>query len=702
MDGIPDVKYEIQRIQTPNLQDISLNGNSEAQPVNSNLNNFHQHRLTTLTIQLLLATLIVILSTLASQAQSESPCIPETSKRVMKVFDKAVRAYRNNQNTLCIQLCNESLDMDPDFVDAYFLLGLIYVDKKNLKANAAKENFAQVVKLCPSYDIYTWFYLSQLSYGAREYDSAYHYIQKFLEDVDQIKTDEDYDEAVKILDYSKFYIDIFAHPVPFDPKPVEGISTSMDEYLPIISPDDEMALFTRKIKVPPRRDDLTPQVRYKEKFIFSLRNQGKFEEGEMMPQPFNRNDNEGGATLTIDNKELFYTLCQFAKGKRYYNCDICTSTYQNGNWSEISKLGGGVNLPNSWESQPSVTSDGNRLFFVSDRAGGLGGYDIYTAQRDSSGQWGQVENLGAPVNTAGNEKSPFIHTDSQTLYFSSDGHMGIGGYDIFYSKLNKNKHWGKPVNIGYPINSYDDDVGFFVSTSGRYGYFASNKFEGKGGWDLYYFDLYEQARPEKVLFIKGQLIVDTNSSFLNTRIELKNTANNSITQVPVDTLTGKYVAAVLFRNDYIMTVKKKGYVNETKYLDHIKPRNSLPLNIISNLQPIEVGTSYRLNDIYFDFNSIELPPESKAVLAEFYTFLIDNPSLKISIEGHTDNIGSESDNLILSTKRAKAVYDYLIEKGIPTKRLRYKGWGESKAVASNSTEEGRAKNRRTEFVILEK
>lgn len=645
---------------------------------------------------------ILLFQVVEVRGQLDENCTQTGGKRTMKTFDKAVKAYHSHQNSLSIQLLNETLDIEPEFVDAYFLLGLIYIDINNIRPKPAMENFLKVVELCPNYDIYTWYYLAQLTYSAREYDSAYSYIQKFLEDVDLIKSDEDYAEALKILEYSKFYVDIFSHPVPFNPKPVKGISTSMDEYLPIISPDNEMALFTRKMKIPPRRDDLTPQVKYKEKFMYSMMQDSIFDEGTMLPAPFNQNDNEGGATITIDNKELFYTLCQYSKNSQYYNCDICTSKNKNGNWTPIEGIGATVNQPDSWESQPTVTSDGKTLYFVSDRPGGLGGYDLYKTTRDSTGIWGQAINLGAPINTPGNEKSPYIHTDSQTLYFSSDGLMGIGGYDIFYSKLDKNKKWATPVNIGYPINSYDDDVGFFVSTSGRYGFFASNKFEGEGGWDLYYFDLYEQARPEKVLFIKGQLIADAHQSFKNTRIELKNTTTNDITAVPVDTVTGQYVAAVLFRNDFVMTVKKKGFVNETKYIDHIKPRNSVPLNIVSNLKPIEVGVSYQLNDIYFEFNSTELPPESQTVLLEFFDFLNDNPKLKISIEGHTDNVGSEIDNQILSSNRAKAVYNYLIQMGISAERMVYKGWGESKPVAPNTTKDGRARNRRTEFVILEK
>jgi len=631
-----------------------------------------------------------------------NPCPDYKSKRADKVYDKAIRAFRTYNFSESIRLLNEVTEIEPDYADAWFVLGLIYIDDRRMNLKAAEDCFLRVIDICPEYDVYAFYHLARIAYTNKDFDKAFEYINVFLKDIDLIHSDEDYNEAVAILDYAKFYREILGHPVPFDPKPVPGISTKMDEYLPIISPDNEMALFTRRLEIPPRRDDLTPQVRYKEKFMFSRRQDGTFGMGEPMPQPFNMHDNEGGATLSINNKLLFYTLCQYSQGSRYYNCDICYSEKVNGSWTPIQGLSDKVNLPDKWESQPSVTSDGNELFFVSDRDGGFGGYDLYKTTRQDNGTWSYPENLGPEINSPGNEKSPFIHTDSQTLYFSSDGLMGLGGYDIFYTKIDSAGHWSKPKNIGYPINSFDDDVGFFVSTDGQYGYFASNKYEGVGGWDLYYFNLYEEARPEKVLFVKGKLLDIPGQEYKNTRIELKNVDTKKITHVPVDTVTGEYVAAVLFRDDYIMTVKKKGYVQEAKYISRIDPRYTSPFEMMVNMKPIEVGMTYRLNDIYFGFNSFELPKESRIVIDEFSEFLEENDELKISIQGHTDNVGNDQDNLILSEKRAKAVYDALIQKGISASRLSYKGFGESRPVASNVTEDGRSRNRRTEFVIIEK
>ncbi len=635
-------------------------------------------------------------------SQDTAVCPEVNNPRADKIYNKAITAFKHRNYTEAIKELKTVTEIEPGYTDAYFVLGLIYIQDRKMNLKEAKANFLQVIELCPDYDIYAYYHLARIYYGAGEYEKAYEAVSFFLDDVDKIKSDEDYNEAVGIQEFSKFYSEILSHPVPFDPKPVSGISTSMDEYLPIISPDNEFALFTRRVKTASSRDDFVRRTTTKEKFMYSIRIDGEFDRGREMPFPFNMNDNEGGATLTIDNKRLFYTLCKFTKDKKYYNCDICTSEFKDHKWTEIVSVSDNVNREDSWESQPSITSDGKVLYFVSDRPGGYGGYDIYRTRMVDSCNWCEPENLGPEINTAGNEKSPFIHTDSQTLYFSSDGLMGLGGYDIFFTKLRDDGKWNKPKNIGYPINSEDDEVGFFVSTDGKTGYFASNKYNGFGGWDLYAFDLYPEARPEKVLFLKGKVESDSSGSLRDALIEVKNVETKKITEIKVDSTSGEYVSALLFKNDFIMTVKKKGYVQESKYISRMSPRFSTPAVLDLNLEPIKVGKSYRLNDIYFDFNSIELKPESKIVIEEFAGFLNDNPTLKVSIQGHTDNIGNEEDNLELSQERAKAVYDYLIEQGINADRLSYQGFGELKPVSTNETETGRARNRRTEFVIVGK
>jgi outer membrane protein OmpA-like peptidoglycan-associated protein/tetratricopeptide (TPR) repeat protein len=651
---------------------------------------------------LLLFFIIIVIS--PSYSQEESSCPPPENKKAIKLFEKAKeyfyskdRLYGDAYSSLKLAVTEE-----PDFAAAYYLMGLINIKRSTPNIKAAEQNFTKALELCKDFDsAYIYYYMGDISYGAQKYDLAVTYIEKFLKDVEKVKSDKDYDRAESILKFAKFYNNMLANPVPFNPRPVPGICTQLDEYLPTISPDNELALFTRVIKVSGQKGAAWQTgEKSKEVFMYSKRKKSEFQEAEEMSYPFNQSDNEGGPTLTIDNKTLYYTVSKY-NSKNYYNSDIYMSTYSGG-WSDIKNLGSNVNDPDSWDTQPSISSDGKTLYFVSDRKGGLGGSDIWYSEQNENGEWGPAVNMGAPINTAGNEKSPFIHGDDQTFYFSSEGHLGMGGYDIFYSKRNLEGKWTNPINIGYPINTSENEVTFFVSTDGKYGYFASNKYQGQGGWDIFSFDLYEKARPEKVLFVKGELKNEETKEAVKAKIELKNVDSKKVTEIPVDTVTGEYAAVVLFRSDYIMTVKKEGFGFESKYISMEDTIFKEPAKIDLEIKPIAIGKTYNLNDIYFATNSFVLNAGSKHVIDDFIQFLKENPEIKISIQGYTDNVGDDKSNLMLSENRARSVYRYIIECGIDKSRLSYKGFGETLPVASNLTEEGRAKNRRTVFVITGK
>jgi outer membrane protein OmpA-like peptidoglycan-associated protein len=635
--------------------------------------------------------------------QKKSPCTKTYDKKTEKLYDEGISFFRKGNYTEALVKMKAVIRDEPEFTDAFFVTGLINFKRTNSNFREAERNFLKVVELCPEYDPYIYYYLGEICYGEDRFDSTVRYMSEFIKDVDKIKSDKDYDRAMDLLNYSQFYLDVISKPVPFEPKVVDGISSPENEYLSILSPDNQMALYTREIKLLPDKNSLFQTIREKEKFMFSiLQEDGRFTEGEEMPEPFNLNDNEGGATLTIDNNTLYYTVCKYTKNNTYYNCDIYYSEYVNEEWTKIKSVSDNINQSTTWESQPSISSDGKTLYFISDRQGGLGGYDIYKSVKNEKGEWSNPENLGPRVNTRGNEKSPFIHPDGKTLYFSSDGWQGLGGFDIFYSRLDSAGNWTKPKNLGFPINSKDDEVGFFVSTDGSHGFFASNKLKGKGGWDLYSFELYPEARPEKVLFIRGTVKSEAIAEPVKARIELKNLETRRISEIPLDSTTGKYVAVAPFNEDYVMTIKKEGFVYETRYISRIDSTFKTPATVDVNIEPIELNKSYRINDIYFDFNKSDLTDESKAVLDQLIEFLTENPDIRIQIQGHTDNIGNDAENLRLSENRAKSVYSYLIDKGISSGRLTYKGFGKTMPVADNVTEGGRAKNRRTVFVITKK
>lgn len=659
-------------------------------------------------------TLFIIL-TIFSALQAQDDC-GKLNKKYQKSFDEALqnidiaKRFSNfpERQTSLYREANMSLktilDAEPDYAPVHYYLGYINIYKPDNNLTAAEKYLKKCIELCPDGFPDAYYLLGKLYFSLNKKEEAANYLGHFLKEPDKIEDDSILTDAQSIYKWAIASAELKKAPVPFNPQKVNGISSKEDEYLVIISPDNELALYTRKTELKQSTSAWSSDIRYKEKFFFSKRSGNIFDNGQEMPAPFNMQDNEGGATLTIDNKELIYTVCKMQTSpKQYYNCDLYYTHYsQSEGWSDIQPLPN-VNTPNTWETMPSISSDGKTLYFISDRPGGIGGYDIYKSTRDESGVWTEPVNLGKSINTKGNEKSPFIHTDSQTLYFSSDGCPGMGGYDIFFSKMNNDGSWQTPKNIGYPINNENDDVGFIVSTDGKYGYFASNNpVYGVPDWNFYSFELYPEARPEKVLFIKGSIKNEETKELVNAKLEIKNLKSKKVTSIPVDVETGTYVAALPFNSDYLVTVKSEDFVFESELISQDDTSFNTPKNVDVELKPIELGKAYKMNDIYYETSSSELKESSLKVLDEFCVFLNENPKLKIAIHGHTDNMGNDDANMILSQQRAKSVYDYLITKGIDSGRLEYQGFGETKPVADNKTESGRAMNRRTEFVIIGK
>jgi outer membrane protein OmpA-like peptidoglycan-associated protein len=316
--------------------------------------------------------------------------------------------------------------------------------------------------------------------------------------------------------------------------------------------------------------------------------------------------------------------------------------------------------------------------------------------------WSKPINLGPKINSENNEKSPFLHTDGKTLFFASDNFPSLGGYDIFYSKKDSLNMWSKPINIGYPINSKFNEISLFVSTDGNQAIFASNNLEGIGGWDLYSFNLHDDAKPERVFFIKGSLIDNLGDNINDVEIEIKNINTKEVKVIKVK--NGEYAASITLSDadDVLITVKKEGYSFNSKYISSENKEFTSPSNLDFELKDIVEGESFLLNNIYFELDSYELNKISNEIITEFAEYLKINSSLIISINGYTDDIGELDYNKKLSEQRALSVYNRLIDYGIIEKRLEYQGFGEEYPKNDNSSLEERELNRRTEFYILKK
>jgi len=637
--------------------------------------------------------ILVCLILAGSVARGQDNCAESENKKARKLFKEATIKVKSNRNE-AKNLLLEALKLDEDYTQAALLYAQILIKSKKVKQ---AEPYLKIVdKNCPDLDSKIHYYLGGIALEDKQYAEARRHYAAFLQS--NSGTSLEIKETKELIQQAIFFENGYKNKVPFEPSPLKSISTKADEYLPIITPDNQTAYFTRRT-LEKSLNSVTSEPKYVERFSYSkLNSDNTFDAGIAMSDPFNKSFNEGGASLSADNRLMCFTICK-NEGGPLLNCDIYFTTFQNGKWSEIRNAGPEVNGKETWESQPSLSSDGKIMYFSSNRAGGLGELDIWKSIRKADGTWSEPENLGAEINTAGSEKSPFFHSDGQTLYFSSTGHPGFGGFDIYFSKLDKEIGWQTPKNIGYPINSDKDDLGFFVSTDGKTGYFASDKFEGEGGWDVYAFPLYKEARPERVLFLSGEISDENNNRRSDTKLEIKNVKTREITTVDVDSVTGKYLAVVAFNEDHILTVKQEGKAFQSQYFSTADSSLNVPSKIDIKTEDIKVGKGYRLNNVSFATNSALLTEETLFIIEEFSYFLQENPKVEIAIHGHTDNVGDAGANLTLSTQRARIVYDLLLLEGIDSKRLSYKGFGASKPVTSNASEIGRAKNRRTEFVI---
>jgi outer membrane protein OmpA-like peptidoglycan-associated protein len=475
-----------------------------------------------------------------------------------------------------------------------------------------------------------------------------------------------------------------------------NINSEYDEYLPAVVADESEIIFT----VMRPRDENTQCAfcQMEEDFYASKRGNGEWKPRYKLDYPINTGYNEGAQCISPDGKYLFYTICNTDFGNG--SCDLYWAKRIGNRWSRPRNFDAPV-CTKFWESQPSIAPDGKTIYFASNRPDGFGKMDIWKTTMTEEGLFTVPENLGKKINTDGEDAAPFIHADGKTLYFASDGHPGMGGMDVFYSTLT-DTGWTKPVNLGYPINTPADEINILINAAGTTAYFSTDKEGGYGGQDLYYFNLDPQLRPTPVTYMKGKVIDEKTHEPVHASIEMIDLNTNKVTtSTSSDPVTGEFLACILTGSNILMNVSHPYYLLYSENFQIEKNYTELEpyLKNIALKRP-EVGESFVLRNVFFDFDKSTLKKESEVELNKLVDYLTSNKGIKIEIGGHTDNQGSESYNEKLSNDRAKAVYDYLVNKGINSNRMSYKGYGMSKPIATNDTEEGRALNRRTEFTIV--
>lgn len=650
-----------------------------------------------------------------SKAHSEF-CSDIKDKKAISFYKKGIdkKNYKKNER---LDFLYKALTILPDFAESNLAMGLELAARcklDNLPFTQTLPFFYKAIATCPQIHSDPYYYIGLNYYEIDKNDSAIKYLEKFISfnEENSKAFSSDYNEelyqAKQVLKFSKKKIRLKKN-VQFNPKIVSGVSSQYDEYLAIISADDKSCFFVRSLPFK-NLNQVFSSDKLKEVFMIAKRdNQGLFNNGEPMALPFNStNDNQGGCTISIDNKHLYFSMMR-EEGGLQPNCDIYVSDNFDGEWGEIRKLSRNINDPKYWDSQPTIDSDGITLYFASDRPGGYGGTDLYFSKRDlATGQWSLAENLGPNINTAGDEKTPFMHGDSETLYFSSNGHFGFGNQDIFYVRKNEKGEWGESENIGFPINGETDDAGFFVSADSKNGYFFSfenEKVTGRsiGRYDFYEFELYAEARPQQIFLLKGTIKDSSGNQISGAEIEIKDMKTKKKSFAMVDSTNGEYVMAIKKTNDLLFTVKKNNLVFNSKKLNvsELSKLNYETEKLNFEVKEIKTGNSFIINNIYYNSNSAELTAESRIVLENFSDYLKEHINIRIEIQGHTDNVGNTNDNEALSTNRAFSVKSMLEELGIDGTRINAKGFGSRKPLSNNNNETGRSKNRRTEFLILE-
>lgn len=623
--------------------------------------------------------------------------------QILHTKSKAAKKYfleARTQNTLGYPIQAEKLLMramhaDKNFQEAYFFTAHI---KNNLGyPDGAIEFYKKGLAIHPDAFPNQYKDLAGVYLSVGRYQEALETYNRFLNFPN--KSQSLVEDALFQKKNCIFAIEALKHPVDFQPKNLgKSINSKYAEYFPSLSVDNKILLFTRRLE--------TPSHHEQEDFVEALRVNDSLWQNSTRISNLNTLYNEGASCLSADGKTLIFTSCanygNYGQGRKGFgSCDLFISHREGNRWSNPKNMGNTINSSN-WESQPSLSPDGQSLYFVRANRKIQENADIYRADLDSNGIWKRPVKLNSNINTEKTEQSVFIHPDNQTLYFASNGHLGMGGFDIYMSKWDeKTQDWGPAINLGYPINTYKDENSILVSPDGKKAYFASERKGGFGDLDIYSFPLAENIRPQKITYLKGRVFNAKNKNSLSAKFELINIKNGKQTAYAYsDIKDGSFILPLNLNTDYLLNVSKKGYLF---YSDQFLIQKSFsyehPLSKDIPLQPLSIGSSVVLKNIFFKTNSSQLETESDIELKKLIVFLNQNPSIHINIQGHTDNIGTAEYNLKLSTERAKAVYDFLIAHKISPDRLKFKGYGFSKAKASNDSEEGRALNRRTEFVV---
>lgn len=625
---------------------------------------------------------------LVQLGNAQSIITKQTAKgKALEYYTQADNDVAFNKLYMADSLLGMAVADKSNFIDAWILLG--QVNSQGLRNFEKAANAFEKVKLLkPDYWQEVDFQLGSCYMNLGQYDKAKSSLQAFLM-LPKIPAQSRMlsEKMIEDCDFSK---EAMQNPVPFTPENLgQGVNTPDDESMPSLTADGKYLYFTRHFG----------QGIYQDEDIFMSINTGSgFAAASGISSAINTEQYiEGAQNVSANGKYLFFTGS--GRPDAIGSADIYMSRKVGEIWERANNLGGPINTP-GYETQPCISADGKKLYYAGIRATGFGGTDIWVSDLNPDGTWGQPKNLGENVNTMYDEMRPFIHPDGKTLYFSSRGHKGMGNFDIYVSRFQPDGTWGKPENLGYPINTSGDELGIYVTADGNTAFYASEQKDSYGQMDIYRFAMPEKAKPVYTSYIKANVFDSETREPVYTKVQIYDLSTGKLfASLSGDRVNGTFLSTLPAGKDYGIEVMKDGYLFYSHNISLKDVEGGLPFDIDVALRKIRVGEKMVLNNIFFDTDEYKLKRESNTELDVVVKMMQANPSMKIEVSGHTDNSGDEKHNQQLSENRAKSVLDYLVDKGIDSFRLSYKGYASSQPLVANDSPENKAKNRRTELSV---
>ena len=637
---------------------------------------------------LITCTFLLTIRILAQPAGPAYTTLPTTNEKARTAFNEGKQQSDRGEYAIAQGSYEQALKKDTLFIDAYFKLADTYVYLRDFFK--AERYFEKGLSLDSMYAPAAFYFLAQVEWQLEKYAECAAHAQSYLSK--DPKSAKNKSAALFLLANARFVAVAVQHPVPFNPRNLgPGVNTTNSEYFPSITADGSTMIFTRN----DGGDENFFQTQWKD---------NAWQPAEPL-KGVNTVENEGAQAISVDGSWIAFTACDRRGDGSQGSCDLYWSQLKAEGWTTASPFSNTINTA-SWEAQPTISANGKNIVFSSNRPGGRGKIDLWETTRQANGKWIKPENLGPLLNTGGEDQTPFLHPDGQTLYFSSDSLPGMGGNDIYFSRRQPDGRWGAPQNLGYPINTKGEDVMLTVSLDGMTAYYASNRPGGQGRLDMYAFDLPEHARPRPVTYARAKVTDALTGYPIVAKVDFIDLKTGQSYVSAFTKKDGSALVCLPAGTDYALNVSKDKYLFYSENFNLLETATfDQPFSLNIGLQPISMdsavagGKPIVLRNVFFETASAALLPASATELDRLAALLTASPTLRIQITGHTDNVGDARSNLVLSEDRARSVLTYLVQKGVATTRLRSKGFGETQPVETNDTPEARARNRRTEFVV---